>query len=108
MSTADLQKNLQLFDRTSWIFGNGRNDFLGGEKNLDEKNWNKTRKNKLKKTVSVICNEILPKYSFVVLFLLMSPVEQPLVDTFHKFYAEMNGLDDLAVISESKENYKKW
>ncbi|CAL8305555.1 unnamed protein product [Merluccius merluccius] len=62
----------------------------------------------MKKVVSVICNEILPKHSFLVVFLLMSDVEQPLVEVFHEFYAEMNGHDDIAVISETKENYKKW
>ncbi|KAG7243616.1 hypothetical protein INR49_011173 [Caranx melampygus] len=66
------------------------------------------KKKKMKMVVSLICNEILPGKSFVVLFLLMSDVEQPLVETFHEFFAEMNGHDYLVVISESKENYKKW
>ncbi|XP_052359699.1 sterile alpha motif domain-containing protein 9-like [Oncorhynchus keta] len=52
--------------------------------------WIKTKKKQLKRTVSVICNEILPPGSFVVVFLLMSHIEQPLADTFHEFYAEMN------------------
>ncbi|XP_052368621.1 sterile alpha motif domain-containing protein 9-like isoform X2 [Oncorhynchus keta] len=108
LSTTDFKKSLQLFDRTSWIFCNGRNHYLGGEDPCDEKTWIRTKKKQLKRTVSVICNEILPKGSFVVLFLLMSQVEQPLVDTFHEFYAEMNGHEDLAIISESKENYNKW
>ncbi|XP_064842950.1 sterile alpha motif domain-containing protein 9-like [Oncorhynchus masou masou] len=108
LSSADFINRLQLFDRPSWIFCNGRNDYLGGEKPCDEKTWIKTKKKQLKRTVSVICNEILPPGSFVVVFLLMSHIEQPLVDTFHEFYAEMNGRDDLAIISESKENYKKW
>ncbi|XP_029584673.1 sterile alpha motif domain-containing protein 9-like [Salmo trutta] len=108
LSTTDFKKSLQLFDRTSWIFCNGRNDYLGGEDPCDEKTWIRTKKKQLKRTVSVICNEILPKGSFVVLFLLMSQVEQPLVDTFHEFYAEMNGHEDLAIISESIENYNKW
>ncbi|XP_039979508.1 sterile alpha motif domain-containing protein 9-like [Xiphias gladius] len=108
LGTTDFINSLQLFERTSWIFCNGRNDFPSGEQTCDEKTWIKTRKKKLKKAVSLICNDILPKRSFVVLFLLMSDVEQPLVETFHEFYAEMNGHDCLAVISESRENYKKW
>ncbi|KAJ3600211.1 hypothetical protein NHX12_031197 [Muraenolepis orangiensis] len=108
LSTDDFVKNLKLFDRTSWIFCNGRKDFLGGEKNCDEKTWIKTRKKIMKKAVSIICNEILPKHSFVVVFLLMSDVEQPIVEIFHEFYAEMTGHEDLTVISESKENFKKW
>ncbi|XP_070837905.1 sterile alpha motif domain-containing protein 9-like [Chaetodon trifascialis] len=108
MKTAEFVNSLQLFERTSWIFCNGRTDFPGGEETCDEKTWIKTRKKKLKKVVSLICNDILPGRSFVVLFLLMSDVEQPLVETFHEFYAEMSGHDFLAVISESKESYKKW
>lgn len=56
----------------------------------------------------MICNEILPKGSFVLLFMVTSEVEQPLVDTFHEFYAEMSGHEDIVIFSESKENYKKW
>ncbi|XP_059204124.1 sterile alpha motif domain-containing protein 9-like [Centropristis striata] len=108
LKSADFVDSLQLFEKTSWIFCNGRTNFPSGETTCDEKTWIKTRKKKLKKAVSVICNDILPGRSFVVLFLLMSDVEQPLVETFHEFYAEMNGHDFLAVISESKENFKKW
>ncbi|CAI5675194.1 unnamed protein product [Oreochromis niloticus] len=105
---ADLITFLHLFERISWIFCNGRNNFPGGEQPCDEKTWIKTRKKKLKKAMSLICNNILPRRSFVVLFLLMSDVEQPLVEIFHEFYSEMSGHEFLAVISESKENYKKW
>ncbi|MBN3274373.1 SAM9L protein, partial [Polyodon spathula] len=108
MSTSDFIKDLQLFDRISWIFCNGRSDYHGDENSCDEKTWIKTKKKHLKKAISMICNEILPKGSFVVLFVLMSPVLQPLVDTFHEFYAEMNGHEDIVCISESKENYTKW
>ncbi|KAM9345883.1 sterile alpha motif domain-containing protein 9-like [Symphorus nematophorus] len=108
LKMADLVESMKLFERISWIFCNGRNNFPGGEKTCDEQTWIKTQKKKLKKAVSLICNYILPRGSFVVLFLLMSDVEQPLVETFHEFYAEMNGHDFLAVISESKENYQKW
>ncbi|XP_039466678.1 sterile alpha motif domain-containing protein 9-like [Oreochromis aureus] len=108
IATDDIEKSLQLFERISWIFCNGINNFPGGEQPCDEKTWLKDRKKKLKKVVSLICNDILPKRSFVVLFLLMSDVEQPIVETFHEFYSEMTGHEFLAVISESKENYKKW
>ncbi|XP_074839336.1 sterile alpha motif domain-containing protein 9-like [Carettochelys insculpta] len=108
MSTTEFQKHLGLFDHTSWTFCNGRSDFLGDEKPCDEDTWIKKKKKYLKKAISFICDEILPKGSFVVLFLLCSPVKKPLVDTFHEFYAEMNGMDYIICIAESKENYKKW
>lgn len=108
LDNTDIINSLQLFERTSWIFCNGRHNFPGGEQPCDEKTWIKTRKRKLKKAVSLICNEILPRGSFVVLFLLMSDIEQPLVEIFHEFYAEMSGHEFLTVLSESKEIYKKW
>ncbi|KAI4821800.1 hypothetical protein KUCAC02_007382 [Chaenocephalus aceratus] len=108
LKPADFVNSLQLFERPSWIFCNGRNNFPKGEKPCDEKTWIKTRKKKLITAVSLICNDILPRQSFVVLFLLMSHIEQPLVETFHQFFAEMNGKDNLTVISESKKNYEKW
>ncbi|XP_056608846.1 sterile alpha motif domain-containing protein 9-like [Triplophysa dalaica] len=104
----DFIKKLQLYERTSWIFCNGRNDYNGDESPCDERTWIKNKKKLLKRAVSVICNDILPKGSFVVLFILNCEVEQPLVDTFHEFYAEMSGHEDIVIISESMENYKKW
>ncbi|KAJ1129600.1 hypothetical protein NDU88_007967 [Pleurodeles waltl] len=108
MSTSELKKHLNLFAQTSWIFCNGRTNYPGDDQYCDENTWVKTKKKYLKKAVSFICNEILPKGSFIVLFLLLSPVEKPIVDTFHEFYAEMSGMDDIICISESKENYAKW
>lgn len=84
LGNTNIINSLQLFERTSWIFCNGRNNFPGGEQPCDEKTWIKTRKRKLKKVVSLICNEILPRGSFVVLFLLMSEIEQPLVEIFSR------------------------
>lgn len=102
------QKHLCLFDQTSWVFCNGRSDFLGDEKPCDENTWIRTKKKYLKKAITRICDEILPKRSFIVLFLLLSPVQKPLVDTFQEFYTEMNGTEYIVCIAESKENYGKW
>uniref|UniRef100_A0A7M4DZZ6 SAM domain-containing protein n=1 Tax=Crocodylus porosus TaxID=8502 RepID=A0A7M4DZZ6_CROPO len=108
MTTTQFQKHLCLFDHTSWIFCNGRNDYHGSEKPCDENTWIRTKKKYLKKAISFICDEILPKGSFVVLFLLLSPVEKPIVDTFQEFYTEMNGMEYIMCIAESREDYEKW
>ncbi|XP_054859123.1 sterile alpha motif domain-containing protein 9-like [Eublepharis macularius] len=108
MSTTEFQKHLCLFVKKSWIFCNGRSDFLGNEKPCDEDTWIRTKKRYLKKAVSFICEELLPKGSFLVLFLLLSPVEKPIVDAFHEFYSEMNGMDFIMCLAESRENYEKW
>lgn len=108
IKTIELIDSLKLFEKTSWIFCNGRTNFPGAEETCDEKTWIKTKKKKMKKAMSLICNDILPRGSFIVLFLLLSDVEQPLVEIFHEFFSELNGHDYLTVISETKENYKKW
>lgn len=46
----DISKKLDLFEKTSWIFCNGRNNFHRKEEPCDEKTWIKTRKKKLKKS----------------------------------------------------------
>ncbi|XP_066473739.1 sterile alpha motif domain-containing protein 9-like [Tiliqua scincoides] len=108
MSTAEFQKHLCLFVKKSWIFCNGRSDYFGNEKTCDENTWTRTKRKYLKKAVSFICDELLPQGSFLVLFLLMSPVEKPIVDTFHEFYSEMHGMEFIMCVSESEENYEKW
>nr|XP_033816598.1 sterile alpha motif domain-containing protein 9-like isoform X2 [Geotrypetes seraphini]XP_033816599.1 sterile alpha motif domain-containing protein 9-like isoform X2 [Geotrypetes seraphini] len=108
MSTSDWIKQLHLFDQTSWIFCNGRTGYLGSDDPCDEDTWIRTKKKSLKKAVSIICDEILPKDSFIVIFLLLSPVEKPIMDTFNEFYEEMNGMENIICIAESQENYEKW
>uniref|UniRef100_A0A8D0BHE2 SAM domain-containing protein n=1 Tax=Salvator merianae TaxID=96440 RepID=A0A8D0BHE2_SALMN len=108
LSTSEFQKHLCLFVKKSWIFCNGRSNFLGNEKPCDENTWIRTKRKYLKKAISFICDELLPKGSFLVLFLLLSPVEKPIVDVFHEFYSEMSGMDFIVCLSESRENYEKW
>ncbi|XP_027547596.1 sterile alpha motif domain-containing protein 9-like [Neopelma chrysocephalum] len=104
----EIPPSQKLFDQTSWIFCNGRSDFLGGEKSCDENTWIRTKKKNLKKVITCICEEILPQRSFIVIFLLLSPVQKPLVDTFQEFYTEMNGMEYIICIAESRENYSRW
>lgn len=108
VSTSDLKKKLSLFNQTSWIFCNGRSNYRGEDEACDENTWITTKRKLLKKAVSFLCDEILPKGYFIVIFLLFSPVEKPIVNTFHEFYTELNGMEYVLCISESKDNYKMW
>ncbi|XP_040290766.1 sterile alpha motif domain-containing protein 9-like isoform X1 [Bufo bufo] len=108
MSLSELRKSLGLFDQTSWIFCNGRNNFRGGDKPCDENTWIKNKKKYMTEAISLICGKIFPSGTFVVVFLLMSPVEKPIVDTFHSFYSQMQGMEDIICIAENKEYYSKW
>ncbi|XP_044130151.1 sterile alpha motif domain-containing protein 9-like isoform X2 [Bufo gargarizans] len=108
MSTGDLKKSLSLFNQTSWIFCNGRSNYRGGDEPCDESTWVRTKRKLLKKTITFICEEILPKGYFIVVFLLLSSVEKPIIDTFHEFYTELSGMDYIICIAENKDNYEKW
>ncbi|XP_073516442.1 sterile alpha motif domain-containing protein 9-like [Phyllobates terribilis] len=108
MSQSELRKSLGLFDQTSWIFCNGRSNFRGGDEPCDENSWIKNKKKHLLKALSLICDELFPRGTYVVVFLLMSPVEKPIVETFHSFYALMSGMEDIICIAENKEYYKEW
>uniref|UniRef100_W5K098 Sterile alpha motif domain containing 9 like n=1 Tax=Astyanax mexicanus TaxID=7994 RepID=W5K098_ASTMX len=108
MNVRDFESHLRLFEQTSWIFCNGRSDFKGNEPPCDELTWSKTRRTFLKDCVSLICKDILPKGTFLVMFLLTSPVETPLLNTFYEFFTDMEGHEDIICISESKENFQKW
>ncbi|XP_026772203.3 sterile alpha motif domain-containing protein 9-like [Pangasianodon hypophthalmus] len=108
MSIREFESHLHLFEQISWIFCNGRSDFKGNEMPCDENTWSKTRRTFLKECVSLICKDILPKGTFLVIFLLTSPVETPLLNTFYEFFTDMEGHEDIICISESVENFQKW
>ncbi|XP_073416896.1 sterile alpha motif domain-containing protein 9-like [Dendrobates tinctorius] len=108
ISTGDLKKNLSLFNQTSWIFCNGRSNYLGEDEPCDESTWVRTKRKLLKKAITFLCDEILPKGYFIVVFLLLSNVEEPIIDTFHEFYTELNGMEYIICIAENKEDYEKW
>ncbi|KAL2082418.1 hypothetical protein ACEWY4_022236 [Coilia grayii] len=108
MTIGEFQKQMHLFEQTSWIFCNGRTDFRKGELPSDDMTWFKTKKTQLKECVSLICKQILPKGTFTLVFLLTSPVEGPLLHTYSEFFADMGGHEDIVCISESEENFEKW
>ncbi|KAE8627487.1 hypothetical protein XENTR_v10007021 [Xenopus tropicalis] len=107
-SKDEIISNLCLFRQTSWIFCNGRSNFLGQDQPCNEYTWIRTKGKYLNRAVSFICEEIITRASFIVLFMLMSPVEKPIADAFYEFYREMNGLDYMLCIAENKEQYEKW
>ncbi|XP_075128130.1 sterile alpha motif domain-containing protein 9-like, partial [Leptodactylus fuscus] len=108
VSTGDLKKNLSLFNQTSWVFCNGRSNYRGEDEPCDENTWVRTKRKLLKKAITFLCDEILPRGYFIVVFLLLSSPEKPIIDTFHEFYTELNGMDYIVCIAENKDDYEKW
>ncbi|XP_040186857.1 sterile alpha motif domain-containing protein 9-like [Rana temporaria] len=103
----DIINNLGLFKHTSWIFCNGRKSFLGEDLPCDEQSWIKNKMKHFKKAVSLICDNI-EKGSFIVLFMLLSPVEKPIVKALMEFYEELSGMEYITCITECEEYYTQW
>ncbi|KAM5135857.1 sterile alpha motif domain-containing protein 9-like [Mantella aurantiaca] len=97
---------LGFFKQTSWIFCNGWKNCLG-DLPCDELSWIKGKMKHFKKAVSLICDNIR-KGSFIVLFMLFSPVEKPIVKAFNEFYEELNGMEYITCITECEEYYEQW
>ncbi|XP_068118074.1 sterile alpha motif domain-containing protein 9-like isoform X2 [Hyperolius riggenbachi] len=104
----DIINNLGLFKHTSWIFCNGRKSFLGEDTSCDEQTWIKEKMKYFKRSVSFICNDIIKRGCFIVLFMLFTPVEMPLVKAFSEFYEEMSGMEYIMCVTESAEYYEQW
>ncbi|KAM9296634.1 sterile alpha motif domain-containing protein 9-like [Gastrophryne carolinensis] len=99
---------LGLFKRISWVFCNGRRNFSGEDLQCDEQTWIREKVKFFKKAVSLICEYIIKRGSFIVLFMLLSPVEKPIAKAFNEFYEEMSGMDYITCITESTEYYEQW
>ncbi|XP_077316797.1 sterile alpha motif domain-containing protein 9-like [Lithobates pipiens] len=103
----DIINNLGLFKQTSWIFCNGRKSFDGEDLPCDEQCWIKDKMKHFKKAVSLICDNI-KRGSFIVLFMLFSPVEKPIVKALMEFYEELSGMEYITCITECEEYYTQW
>lgn len=103
----DIINNLGFFKHTSWIFCNGRKSFDGEDLPCDEQSWIKDKMKHFKKAVSLICDNI-KRGSFIVLFMLFSPVEKPIVKALMEFYEELSGMEYITCITECEEYYKQW
>ncbi|XP_078095216.1 sterile alpha motif domain-containing protein 9-like [Mustelus asterias] len=106
-------EQLNLYTQTSWIFCNGRSDLDDQSyKPLLPKIWYKERAADVRKLVSFLCRpDIMPKGKFLVVFLLLSKVDDrrdPILETFCSFYQELKGTEDILCICESEQTFLRW
>ncbi|XP_078519890.1 sterile alpha motif domain-containing protein 9-like [Lissotriton helveticus] len=112
-STADKIEKLKLYQQTSWIFCNGRTDLdCEDYKPLEPMLWRKERAAEVKKLVSFFSRkDIMERGRFLVVFLLLSVVNDPMdpiVDIFRSFYEELNGANDILCICEGEQSGQRW
>ncbi|XP_044534687.1 sterile alpha motif domain-containing protein 9-like [Gracilinanus agilis] len=106
-------KNLNLFKQTSWVFCNGRVDINIEEyQPLELSSWIKKRATKVRKLISFLtCEDVMASERFLVVFLLLSPVEDPkdpFIETFSTFYQELGGMEDILSISVDQQIGAQW
>ncbi|KAJ0032893.1 hypothetical protein NQD34_002974 [Periophthalmus magnuspinnatus] len=105
-------EKLNLYKQTSWVFCNGRNDLDdASHQELDYKTWLKTSCRDVEHLVSFVCKpEVLCHREFLIIFLLLSPVEtekDPMFDTYRCFYKNTSE-KNIVTLCESKNAYSKW
>ncbi|KAM8980645.1 sterile alpha motif domain-containing protein 9-like [Sarcophilus harrisii] len=112
-SVTEKIENLNLFKQPSWIFCNGRSDINKEEyQPLELSSWFKKRATTVRKVISFLtCEDVMQPSRFLVVFLLLSPVEDPkdpLIETFSTFYQELGGMDDILSISVDPQIGSQW
>ncbi|KAM7120278.1 sterile alpha motif domain-containing protein 9-like isoform 2-T5 [Molossus nigricans] len=105
--------SLNLYDQPSWIFCNGRSDLKDERyKPLEPHLWHRERASEVKKLIFFLVDEnVMTRGKFLVVFLLLSPVENPgdpLIETFSNFYQELNGMESIMCICVNSQIFQKW
>lgn len=112
-TTDEKISSLNLHQQSSWIFCNGRLD-LDSDKYmpLDPSSWQKEKASEVRKLVSFLTHEdVLPRGKFLVVFLLLSSVDDPrdpLIETFCSFYQDLKGLENILCICLHSHLCQRW
>ncbi|KAL1764660.1 sterile alpha motif domain-containing protein 9 [Sigmodon hispidus] len=104
---------LNLYQQPSWIFCNGRLDLESDKyKPLDPISWQRERASEVRRLISFLTrDDIMPKGKFLVVFLLLSHVDDPrdpLIETFCAFYQDLKGMENILCICVHPNIYQVW
>ncbi|GAB1290521.1 Sterile alpha motif domain-containing protein 9-like [Apodemus speciosus] len=105
--------SLNLYQQPSWIFCNGRLDLESDKyKPLDPISWQRERASEVRRVISFLTrDDIMPRGKFLVVFLLLSSVEDPrdpLIETFCAFYQDLKGMENILCICVHPKIYQVW
>ncbi|XP_005882177.1 PREDICTED: sterile alpha motif domain-containing protein 9-like [Myotis brandtii] len=112
-TTTEAISSLNLFDQPSWIFCNGRSDLKDERyKPLEPHLWQRDRASEVRKLILFLTDEnLMIRGKFLVVFLLLSPVESPgdpLIETFCAFYQALKGMESILCICVDSQIYQRW
>lgn len=106
-------EELKLYQQPSWIFCNGRLDLQSQDyEPLNYRRWQREKAADVRKLVSLFCRkDIMEQGKFLVVFLLLSTVEDPLDpmnEVFRAFIQELTDMTDILCICGSEETFQRW
>ncbi|XP_077124306.1 sterile alpha motif domain-containing protein 9-like [Ranitomeya variabilis] len=106
-------EDLKLYQQPSWIFCNGRHDLEGPEyEPLKYNLWHKEKADDVRNLISIFAKkDIMERGKFLVVFLLLSTVEDPLDpmnEVFRAFYQKLKRMEDILFICKNKETFQRW
>ncbi|XP_012791283.2 sterile alpha motif domain-containing protein 9 [Sorex araneus] len=112
-TTDEKISSLNLHQQPSWIFCNGRLDLDSDKyKPLDPSSWQREKASEVRKLISFLTHEdLLPRGKFLVVFLLLSSVDDPrdpLIETFCAFYQDLKGLENILCICLNSHLCQRW
>ncbi|XP_053570023.1 sterile alpha motif domain-containing protein 9-like [Bombina bombina] len=106
-------EELKLYQQTSWIFCNGRSDLKCKDyEPVSSKEWQKSKAAEVGKLVSFFTRkDVMERGKFLVIFLLLSMVEDPadpMNEVFRMFFQELGGINDILCICETAQIFQRW
>ncbi|XP_037363830.1 sterile alpha motif domain-containing protein 9 [Talpa occidentalis] len=112
-TTNEKISSLNLYHQPAWIFCNGRLDLDSDKyKPLDPSSWQREKASEVRKLISFLTHEdIMPRGKFLVVFLLLSSVDDPrdpLIETFCAFYQDLNGMENILCICVHSHICQRW
>ncbi|XP_075127865.1 sterile alpha motif domain-containing protein 9-like isoform X2 [Leptodactylus fuscus] len=104
---------LKLYQQPSWVFCNGRLDLESEDyKPLTYRKWQREKADDVRKLISFFSRkDIMEPGKFLVVFLLLSTVEDPadpMIDVFSAFFQKLKGMNDILCICGSEETFQRW
>ncbi|XP_064180864.1 sterile alpha motif domain-containing protein 9-like [Anguilla rostrata] len=105
----NIAEKLKLTKHTSWVFCNGHTK---KEKPSDADHWSTEKGASVRGVVSFLCRkDVLPQKRFLVVFLLLSSVNDrmdPLLEIFSMFRQELQGTEQILCICENEGAFTCW
>ncbi|KAM7380916.1 hypothetical protein PAMP_004185 [Pampus punctatissimus] len=105
----DIANKLKLTRNTSWVFCNGG---IQDEAPSHIDQWLMDKGASIRDVISFLCRkDVLPNKRFLVIFLLLSIVNEkmdPLAETFSTFWQELRGTEQILCICDNEKAFTSW